>query len=158
MKWIRVILPLLAISVSLLTVLHSCKHTNSTCGETKISRAGEDESHHNGQNCMNCHSIRGKGEGCFVVGGSVYDATQTNPVRSGKIQLYTGPNGTGTMVTELAVDGAGNFYTTKQVNFGTGLYPAYLSSGGNAVYMSSVITNGQCGSCHGVTQAKIYIP
>jgi hypothetical protein len=71
--------------------------------------------------------------------------------------LYTGPNGTGTVVATLSVDNKGNFYTSEQINFGSGVYPSY-SDGSNTKYMGSTTSIGQCNSCHGVTTGKITAP
>jgi len=74
---------------------------------------------------------------------------------NGKIELYSGPNGTGDLKYTIQVDGKGNFYTTETIDFGTGLYvTASGSLGSNS--MGSVITSGQCNACHGVNTDKIW--
>lgn len=127
------------------------------CDEDKVSAANDDDSHNNGQNCMSCHVSGGKGEGCFNAAGSVYDSLQQNPHTGGYITLYTGPNGTGTIAAKIPVDKNGNFYTTNQINFGTGLYPAATSANGKTKYMGTSIPSGQCNSCHGVSTGKIWV-
>lgn len=135
----------------------SCTHSDRAgCrGETLVSEHKEDESHNNGRNCMDCHKSKGEGEGCFTVGGSVYDTSGINPKPGGNVLLFTGPNGTGDLVTTLQVDKVANFYTTKGIAFGNGLYPAVQSPDGKMRYMTTFITNGQCNGCHGVTNEVI---
>jgi hypothetical protein len=136
----------------------ACKKTNN-CDESKTSASGDDESHHNGENCMTCHTSGGKGEACFNLAGSVYDNSGTTPVNAGTIKLFTGPNGTGTLVTSLQVDSKGNFYTSEAVNFSGGVYPSYTNSSGTQTsHMGSSIGTGQCGSCHGISTGKITAP
>jgi hypothetical protein len=136
----------------------ACNKSNN-CDDSKTSAAGGDDSHNNGQNCMTCHASGGKGEGCFNVAGSVYDNAGTAPVNAGTVKLYTGPNGTGTLVTTLQVDGKGNFYTSEAVNFSGGVYPAYSNSSGTQTsFMGSSIGIGACGSCHGNSTGKITAP
>lgn len=105
------------------------------------------ESHHNGDNCMNCHKSGGSGEGWFTVAGSVYNSTQTVPYITATIELRTGQLGAGNLVATIDVDQNGNFYTTETVDFGNGLYA--LVKGGTATnYMTQKITTGACNSCH----------
>ena len=147
-------------AASMIIVMQSCDDSKKgECGQVNISQSGGDDSHNNGQNCMSCHVSGGTGEGCFVVAGSVYNSAGSSPMGSGTIKLYTGPNGTGTVAAEIAVDSKGNFYTTESVNFGsTGLYPSYTTSTGQTKYMGSFTGNGQCNSCHGVVTGKITAP
>jgi hypothetical protein len=108
---------------------------------------GSDESHNPGQNCMQCHKAGGKGEGCFVVAGTVYDTLSINTLSSGKIEFYTKPDGTGNLVHSIAVDLKGNFYSTENFEL-KGLYPVFTSQSGNKFYMGSSLTSGECNSCH----------
>jgi hypothetical protein len=125
--------------------------------EIKISQNFQNESHNNGLDCMTCHKPGGAGEGQFSVAGSVYDLTKTNDYPNAKIQLFTGPNGTGDLVKTIEVDGLGNFYTTEIIDLSVGLYPLVEGSSGNQQSMQSATTNGKCNSCHGVTIEKIWI-
>lgn len=124
------------------------------CGEENISEIGDDDSHNMGQNCMQCHKLGGEGEGCFVVAGTVYDTLSTNTLNSGKIELYTGPDGTGNLVNTIQVDSKGNFYTTENFDI-AGLYPVLTSPSGNKSYMGSTLTSGQCNLCHGSSTTRI---
>jgi len=139
----------------LLFIFLSCKKEKETESETSYSVYGSSKSHNNGQNCMNCHKQNGSGEGLFIIAGTVYDSLKTFPYPNTTVKLYTGPNETGTLKYTIQVDASGNFYTTENIDFGSGLFPAVL--GNNAVeYMYSVVTMGQCNSCHGVTTGKIW--
>lgn len=135
-------------------IIHSCEKEGGQ-NETKISRNNDTKSHNMGQNCMLCHKSGGKGEGWFNVAGTVYNETFSNTYPNKLIQLYTEPNGAGQLKYTIEVDAKGNFYTTESINFGSGLYPAAV---GNTTtkFMGSSITQGQCNSCHGNTNEKIW--
>lgn len=146
-------------SASMIAFLGSCDDdSKNKCGKTLYSRNNESESHNMGQNCMNCHKSGGNGEGCFLVGGTIYESNKTTRVSGGNVKFYTGPNGTGTLVTTLEIDKLGNAYTTNSVDFGSGLYPVVTSAGGQTKYMGSSTTTGSCNSCHGVTQDVVWVP
>ena len=142
-----------AFSLALL-LINSCEKEGG-CGETKISFTNGSESHNAGQNCMNCHKSGKEGSGCFLAAGTVYDNTASNIYANATIRLYSQPNGAGSVVATIPGDAKGNFYTTANIDFGSGLYPSVTNSSGQTVYMSSSTTTGACSSCHGVSQAKI---
>jgi len=123
---------------------------------TNISSYNSDKSHHMGENCMNCHSSGGPGEGWFTVAGTVYQNDKTTPYPNATIRLYTGPGGTGDLKATVEVDGKGNFYTTEPIDFGNGLY---MSAEGDTEtkYMNSSLATGQCNSCHGVSTDHIWV-
>jgi len=135
-------------------IILACNKDNNT---SNISSTNSRKSHNQGQNCMNCHVSGGKGEGWFQAAGTVYDSTlaKTNP--NGFIDLYTEPNGAGTLVKRIAVDGLGNFYTTESISFTNGLFPSVVSSTGKKKFMSGSISIGACNSCHGSSQDKIWV-
>jgi len=142
------------ISLTLMFVLiQSCEKENEN--ESKISSNGSGESHHTGIDCMSCHKQGGSGEGWFNIAGTVYESTKTSGYPNASVKLYTGPNGTGTLKYTIQVDALGNFYTTDNIDFGSGLYVAVQ---GNTLTknMSSAVTAGQCNSCHGVSTDKIW--
>jgi len=139
---------------SILFSTPSCKK-NRNCGETNISSAGSDDSHNFGQNCMSCHTLDGKGEGCFVVAGSVSNSALSNPLTSGTVRLYTQVNGGGTLKHTLQIDTKGNFHTTDNIDF-TGLYAAVTGPSGITEYMGSSLSSGACNSCHGVSTGKLW--
>ncbi|NEW81466.1 MAG: hypothetical protein GZ094_03765 [Mariniphaga sp.] len=137
----------------LMIVLLSCGKEGEN--EQKVSANGTSRSHHTGQNCMSCHSSNGSGEGWFTVAGSAYDNAKINAYANTTVNLYTGINGTGTLKYTIWGDAAGNFYTTENIDFGSGLYVSVKGIAGPK-YMTTAITTGQCNSCHGVTTDKIW--
>ena len=152
----RFITLLFFMSISVI-LIESCKkkEDEGNENETKISSFGDTESHNMGQNCMSCHKSGGTGEGWFNVAGTVYDSLKTNTYPNTIIKLYSEPNGAGMLKHTIQVDGKGNFYTTANIDFGSGLYPAVVSNSG-VKYMSSATTTGTCVSCHGVSTDKIW--
>lgn len=125
--------------------------------ETKISSYGGTKSHNNGQNCMSCHKSGGKGEGWFTAAGSIYKKDFASPSPNCTILLYTAPGGAGSLKTVIESDALGNFYTTEKIDFSQGLYPAVKNSSDSIRYMGTYTTTGQCNSCHGVSNDKIWV-
>lgn len=134
-------------------MLFSCNKKGS-CDEYKVSVSQDNESHNFGMNCMECHQSGGKGEGCFMVAGSVKNAQLSGPTTAGQIEFYTEANGAGTLKYTLQIDAKGNFYTSESMNV-VGLYPAIKNASGS-VYMGSAITTGACNSCHGNSTDNLY--
>ena len=121
------------------------------------SSHGGDDSHNAGKACMNCHSSGGSGEGTFVVAGTVYNqaGTSTNP--NGTVYLYSGANGTGSLLGTVEVDSKGNFYTTSSVLPSGGAYIQVKGASGDIQNMPSICTSGNCNACHGVSTGKIWV-
>ncbi|MFI5150339.1 MAG: hypothetical protein ACHQRM_11450 [Bacteroidia bacterium] len=143
-----------AFLASLFIVLQSC--TKNKENDIKISDNGG-HSHHAGENCMNCHKQGGPGDGWFTVAGTAYDSISGNTVSGTTVYLYTARNGRGILKHTLNGDGSGNFYTTENVDFSSGLYP--VVKGPNGIrYMTTSITMGQCNNCHGISSPKIVAP
>lgn len=138
---------------TIMIVAAGCEKEN----ETKISRHNSNESHNNGQNCMSCHKSGGQGEGHFNVAGSVYDSLQVSHQPNGTVKLYTGPDGTGVLKYTIEVDAKGNFYTTENIDFGSGLYPSVVGTAGIQHFMSTTTTTGACNSCHNVSTDKLWV-
>jgi len=138
--------------LTILFLLPACEKEDN---ETLISRNGQNESHQEGDNCMQCHTSGGKGEGWFIAAGTVYTSNLQSTLPNGEILFYTGPNGTGTLVKTIEVDQLGNFFTTEDIDFSKGLYTAAKGSE-TTIYMDGPITSGQCNSCHGQSTEKIY--
>lgn len=136
--------------------LLSCSHYRMEKRETEISKHGEDESHNNGRNCMDCHQTGGEGEGWFEAAGSVYKSDKASENPNGTIYLYTEPDGKGTLKYRIEVDAKGNFYTTESIDFAGGLYPVHENTNGKKQYMQAPIVSGQCQSCHNVSTDKIW--
>ena len=130
--------------VLMFSVLVSCENDDDDNeGNNGMSSGYNDnESHNAGQNCMSCHNSGGKGEGTFTVAGTVYNASGKAVSPNATVKLDTGPNGTGSLVKTIEVDGKGNFYTTNSIDYGTGLYVTVTGSSGNISKMNSSITSG----------------
>jgi hypothetical protein len=136
--------------VFMFSVMVSCENDDddNEGNDAMSSSYNDNESHNAGQNCMSCHSSGGKGEGNFTIAGTVYNASGSAVSPNATVKLYTGPNGTGSLVKTIEVDGKGNFYTTNSIDFGTGLYVTVTGKSGSVSTMSSSINTGQCNSCH----------
>ena len=130
---------------------------NSSC-EKQISSYNSSESHNQGADCMACHTKGGSGaeEGRFYVAGTVYDTSKVALYPNTTIELYTGVNGTGDLVTTIEVDNKANFYTNKKVKFKNGLFPTVIGAGGIKKHMSFSVTTGSCNSCHGISTTKLW--
>jgi hypothetical protein len=124
--------------------------------ETRISSYHSDESHHTGENCMNCHSSGGPGEGWFTIAGTVYAEDQSTPYPNATIRLYTGSGESGSLKATVEVDQKGNFYTTENIDFGDGLYA--VSEGETSTKnMGTLLTTGKCNQCHGESTGRIWV-
>ncbi len=144
---------ILILIISTFTILAiSCKKEGN---ETKISKYKKKKSHNSGQNCMNCHNVGGSGEGVFKIAGTIYNEGFTATLPNTTVKLYTAPNGGGSLVATVKVDGLGNFYTTEKVDFGDGLYPAVIGNQ-TTKYMNSSVQSGACYSCHNSITGKIW--
>ena len=144
---------LLALPLLIMVVMLSCEKENEN--ETKISTYNSSDSHNAGQNCMNCHTSGGEGEGVFVVAGTVYDNQKTNTYPNATVRLNSGPDGTGDLIAIIQVDKLGNFYSTETINFGSGLFVS-VQGETQTRYMPTSLTTGQCNSCHGNSIGRIW--
>lgn len=148
------LLAILALSL----IIGACSHYDEIQKNAKESIAGDDESHNSGQNCMSCHN-QGNNEavregGWWNIAGTAYQSGRV--AREGSVELWTGPNRTGSLIYKLAIDDLGNFYTGKIVNFKGGAFPVLVDKNGNMnKAMQSSTLNGACNSCHGVSTAVI---
>lgn len=137
-------------------LLQSCqKDDEGGESEQKVSTHNEKESHNMGINCMNCHKSGGSGEGIFNIAGTVYNDLKTGTYANATVKLFTEPNETGLLKYTVQVDAFGNFYTTENIDFGTGLYPS-IEGNSSTTNMASSITTGQCNSCHGISTDRIW--
>lgn len=139
--------------------LVACSHYDEIQKNPKESRAGDDESHNAGQNCMSCHNDNkneASFEGWWNIGGTAYKSNK--PVKTGSVELWTGPDRTGTLLYKLAIDEKGNFYTNKIIDFKGGFFPVLMNNDGTKnAEMGISTTTGACNSCHDdVTQERIY--
>jgi hypothetical protein len=150
--------PKILILLSILTIVFSgCSSKDENNSTAMVSRHNETESHNNGKACMSCHASGGSGKGWFGIAGSVYAEDLKAAAPNGTIYLYSGPDGTGTLVATVEVDGKGNFYTTASAIPSSGAYAQIKGTSGNMLNMSGVVTTGNCGSCHGASTARILI-
>ncbi len=135
-----------------MVIFSSCK---SDGNDKNISKYLSERSHNMGMNCMQCHKENGGGVGWFVAAGTVYDEQLVNTYPGATVKLYSGPNGTGTLIHTIEVDTKGNFHTTEAIDFGAGLYPVVV---GNleTKKMGNSISMGQCNSCHGSNTGRIW--
>lgn len=138
-------------------VIQSCKENGCGGGEDKVSSFDSHESRRMKGNCMSCHGPNGSAGGCFSVAGTVYDSLTDSVANNALVMLYTQPNGGGSLVATLEVDRSGNFYTTSPINMANGLYPAVAYTNGKSLYMPLAIYSGQCNSCHGSVNPKIWV-
>jgi cytochrome c553 len=151
----RLIISILGISL----FVTACSHYDEIQKNAKESMAGDDESHNSGQNCMSCHNKGGNSEavregGWWNIAGTAYQSGRV--AREGSVELWTGPNRTGSLIYKLTIDELGNFYTGKIVNFRGGVFPILVDKNGNMIKaMQSSTLNGACNSCHGVSTAVI---
>jgi len=140
--------------------ISSCSHYDDIQKNAKESIAGEDESHNSGQNCMNCHNASSSSEalqegGWWNIAGTAFKSSGSY-AKEGSVELWTGPNRTGSLLYKLAIDDLGNFYTGKIVDFKGGVFPVLIDKNGNLnKAMQSSTLNGACNSCHGVSTPKI---
>jgi hypothetical protein len=131
------------------------ENNTENSGETKMSSYNSDESHNAGQNCMTCHISGKQGEGWFTTAGTVYNS-QNSPYPNATVKLFTGPDGSGSLKASIPVDKKGNFYTTQNIDFGSGLY-VVVEGANSKRSMSSSISTGQCNKCHGSSTGKIQL-
>ncbi|MBP1673184.1 MAG: hypothetical protein H6Q25_999 [Bacteroidetes bacterium] len=142
----------LIISGILILCINSCTSENDL---KNISDYLSTRSHNMGMNCMNCHNENGAGNGWFEIAGTIYDSLLVNTYSGATVKLYTGPNGTGTLVYTIEVDTKGNFHTTEMIDFNGGLHPVVEGNTGNKS-MASTLCIGACNSCHGSTTGRIW--
>jgi len=128
-----------------------------------MSRHGDDESHNQGQNCMQCHRAGGQAvnaietEKMWNIGGTVFSSDGISPNPNGYVYLFTKANGQGELKYTLEVDALGNFYTNQIIDFRPGLFPYVTGGFGGSAHMSTALTTGACNSCHGVSTPRITI-
>ncbi|HAN79594.1 MAG TPA: hypothetical protein DCQ31_18450 [Bacteroidales bacterium] len=136
------------------TMLASCEVEDN---ETLVSDETSSASHNTGKNCMTCHQKGGEGEGQFTIAGTVYNAAVTEGTVGAVIKLTTGARGAGTVLATVVSDQFGNFYTTKSVDYSSGVYVSMTGKSGTSKHMFAKITTGECNACHGVSGSKLSI-
>lgn len=149
------IFTLLILVISTMLILSSCENDDDDGDEKMVSKYNEMESHKMGENCMSCHKSGGEGEGWFNLAGTVYDSEKTITYPNATVKIYNAPNGGGSLIGTIEVDGLGNFYTTDNIDFENGLYVTVTGDNTTEHMLGPVIT-GQCNSCHGTSTARIW--
>jgi hypothetical protein len=74
------------------------------------------------------------------------------------VRLYTEKDGGGELKGTFYVDGLGNFFSTREIDWNTGYYVTYVDEGGIARHMQLKVTDGNCNRCHGEFDYRIAIP
>lgn len=135
--------------------LAACKHGKCEDGGSSVlSRT----SHNVGRDCRSCHHPDGEGEVCWNIGGTVYSANGSEPSAGAQFRLFTKPLGRGDLKLQLQGDAIGNIYTSEQITFGSGLFPAIINAAGDTAFMTEPIVDGACNRCHGNTTERIKLP
>lgn len=144
------------LATGILLFAWGCKHGRCENGPTSV--AGTERSHHVGENCQSCHLPDGDGKGCWTVAGTIYNPNGTQVATHARVLLFGSPLGQGGEQLSLDDDDLGNVYTSQDVNFSSGLYPAVISAAGDTAFMLEAIRDGACNRCHGNTTERITIP
>ncbi len=139
----------------LLLLLASCSKEKGG-GGSKSSSYNNTDSHNTGTACMSCHSNGSDNGFWWTVAGTVYRPGETDLNPNGTVYLFKASDPTGTPVLTLPVDAKGNFYTTGAVDFSIGLIASVKSNSGVIEKMTSVITSGNCNSCH-ISGKRIFV-
>ena len=147
---------LIILSSFVVLLSQSCENEGIDPEDQLISLFGSTESHNAGKACISCHVSGGDGEGWFNLAGTVYDSLLSKPYPNAIVKLYTESQGKGLLAYSLQVDALGNFYSTENIEFGNGLYVSVEGSQSNK-YMQTIITGGDCNSCHGVSTVRIWV-
>jgi|AntRauTorckE6833_2_1112554.scaffolds.fasta_scaffold78681_1 cytochrome c553 len=143
----------LILAVALAATLISCD--DDIDDDPVISKNGDTGSHHQGANCSGCHNSNQIT--VFSVSGTIFQEDLRNTAPNGMVMLYTGKNGSGSLVKTIEVDANGNFYTTENIDFTQALYPVAESARGASMFMPRPATSGACNSCHGTQEEVIWV-
>ncbi len=147
MSFMKIYVSIFLISIVLFSWVTSCKKFEN---ESNISEWNEDESHENGENCMNCHYSYGEGEGWFSVAGTAQgNFSKTSVVVKSALS--------GNVLATIPVDELGNFYTTENIDIADGIKVDIYDANGNLhLRMNEIIYTGECNLCHdGKEQSKL---
>jgi hypothetical protein len=141
----RKLLLLLVAGVSL--VFFACEKEedeDNVVGQSAITQT----THNTGNDCLSCHK--------FTVAGSVYNKSFASGYTGAIIKITSEPNGTGTLMGTFTSNKSGSFYTSGNINFGTGVYVSVTGSSGVVKSMATAVKTGACNSCHGSSSSKIW--
>lgn len=147
----------LALLLFLSLFFFSCNRTDDNA-VTLNSSHGLEESHRQGENCQSCHVSGGDAPGAFQAAGTIYQEGGSDlAFQNAVIEFYTEANGGGDLVKTIKGDFVGNFYSTDDINFTEGLYPAIRDGEGQMKYMPKQTFHGACNSCHGLTEIQLQL-
>ncbi len=126
---------------------------NQVAGEVGVSHYDATNSHNAGQDCMQCHTAGGTGQGEFVIAGTVYNGS--SPAPNTTVYVYADQD-FNTLAATLEVDANGNFYTVAPIgglipnanNLVQGIFVKVRGADGQVRTMSGTVSNGSCNSCH----------
>jgi len=74
--------------------------------------------------------------------------TTPSPTAARRLRLTTAADGGGSVLLTVTADASGNFYASRSVGFGSGLYTEVTGTGGARRAMKAAVTGGACNSCH----------
>lgn len=119
------------------------------CGESSpvssVSRAGGTNSHHAGENCMQCHSQGGGADSWFQAAGTLI-TKQGDTITSGTVTIHFQD---GSPPVSLEVDSLGSFFTTEELGLPTPIAPIVKdNTTGDAAQMPFTTVSGSCNFCH----------
>jgi cytochrome c556 len=102
---------------------------------------GLSTSHNAGRDCTACHRD-------FAVAGTVYGSVGSSPLAGATIRFTSAPDGGGTALLTLTSDASGNFRTSQNLSFASGVYVDAAGARGTRSAMKAAVTSGACNSCH----------
>lgn len=107
---------------------------------------------------MNCHTD-GNNPYVFTIAGTVYQISNPAAVYpNATINFYSQPAGAGDLLGTVEVDGYGNFYTTRAIDFSAGVYPSIVGAVGEGPIDMGISTiRGDCNGCHGISEPPITV-
>lgn len=146
--------------IACVVLLWQCSHAEQLRKHGKESEHGSDESHNFGQNCMTCHNQGGneavREGGWWNIAGSVMNDETGRPLTDGFVELWSGPDRSGTLYYTLEIDANGNFYSEKIIGYNGKCYPAVVNRlTGESESMDDPFYSGGCNQCHGATESLI---
>ena len=129
----------LAVPLALVALAAACGGSSPT-SSTPGGGGGAAASHNAGRDCLACHREFGIAGTVYRVDGSAYPGAT--------VRLTTAADGGGSVVLTVTTDASGNFYASRAVGFGSGLYTDVTGTGGARRAMKAAVTGGACNSCH----------
>jgi hypothetical protein len=125
-----------------------------------LSRVNGNTSHNFGTDCSSCHS-KSKEDAVshFTVSGSVLNESRTLISKNAVIHLSLTPRAR-KIISTIFADSLGNFFSNEEIDFSKGLYPSLYGTLGideDRKHMRIPVFNGNCNSCHGISEEKLGI-